>query len=195
MELLLRTFYMRHPADVAPELLNKLLVRSDGRIGRIVEVEAYAGSHDAAAHSFKGQTPRNATMFRRGGHLYVYLSYGIHWCANVVCGPEGKGHAVLLRALEPVQGVDLMSARRGLPARARDIASGPGRLGQAMGMDKSCDGADLVTADRGVWIASDGTPPPKCPIAGPRVGIRHAVELPWRWHVEGNIHVSGRRAR
>ena len=184
---------MRHPTEVAPELLNKLLVRDDGRVGRIVEVEAYAGSEDAAAHTFRGKTARNATMFDEGGHLYVYLIYGMHLCANAVCGPEGLGHGVLLRAIEPVAGLDLMSEARGHPTKVRDVASGPGRLGQAMGINRYFDGSDLVTADRGIWIASDGTPPPANPIAGPRIGIRHAAEYPWRWHVADNIHVSGRR--
>lgn len=195
MKPLPRTFYMRHPAAVAPELLNKLLVRDDGRIGRIVEVEAYAGSDDAAAHSFRGRTARNATMFGPGGHLYVYLSHGIHWCANAVCGPEGEGHGVLLRALEPVDGLARMRELRGNPARERDLMSGPGRLGQAMGLDRSFDGADLVTADRDVWIGDDGMLPPRSSVAGPRVGISRAIELQWRWHVMGNMHVSGPRSK
>ncbi|MEO6155634.1 MAG: DNA-3-methyladenine glycosylase [Thermomonas sp.] len=190
-----RQFYLRHPAMVAPELLNKLLVRKDGRIGRIVEVEAYAGNEDAAAHSFRGKTTRNATMFGRGGHLYVYFSYGMHWCANAVCGAVGEGHGVLLRAMEPLQGLDLMRQARGHPARDRDLASGPGKLGQAMGMNKSWDGADLVTGDQGIWIASDGTSPPAVPASGPRIGIRHAADLPWRWHVKESMHVSKPRPR
>ncbi len=187
-----REFYSRHPAEVAPELLNKLLVREDGRIGRIVEVEAYAGSQDPAAHTFKGKTARNATMFLPGGHLYLYFSYGMHWCANAVCGAEGEGHGVLLRGVEPLHGVDFMRQARGYPKRDRDIASGPGRLGQAMGLDKAWDGADLVTGNRGIWIASDGVAPPAIQIASPRIGISRGVELAWRWHVEGNLHVSGR---
>lgn len=190
MTVLPRDFYMRHPTVVAPALLNKLLVRADGRIGRIVEVEAYAGSDDPAAHSYGGKTARNASMFARGGHLYVYLSYGIHWCANVVCSEAGVGHAVLLRALQPLAGLDLMAAARGHPAKERALASGPGRLGQAMGLDRSWDGADLVTGDRGIWIATDGMPPPDLPVAGPRVGISRAKENDWRWHVEENPHVS-----
>ena len=192
---LARQFYLRDPTEVAPELLNKLLVREDGRIGRIVEVEAYAGSQDPAAHTFKGKTARNATMFGPGGHLYVYFSYGLHWSANAVCGAEGEGHGILLRALEPVHGVDLMRQARGKPARDRDIASGPGRVGQAMGMDKTWDGADLVTGDRGIWIASDGVAPPALPVVSPRIGISRAVENPWRWYVDGNLHVSGRRKK
>lgn len=185
-----RSFYLRHPVAVAPELLNKILVRDDGRAGRIVEVEAYAGSEDAAAHSFKGRTARNASMFRPGGHLYVYFTYGMHWCANAVCGPADQGWAVLIRALEPLSGLEEMRKARNDPPRDRDLASGPGKLCQAMGIGRSLDGADLVARDRGIWIASDGMPPPEEPSVGVRIGIRHAAEKPWRWYVSGNPHVS-----
>ena len=187
-----RRFYLRHPAEVAPELLNKLLVREDGRAGRIVEVEAYAGADDPAAHSFRGPTARNATMFGEGGHMYVYFSYGMHWCANAVCG-KGQGWGVLLRAIEPVAGIELMREARGHPARDRDLGSGPGRLGQAMGITRAFDGADLVDGDLGIRIVSDGMPPPADPVAGPRVGISRAADRPWRWHVNAHVHVS--RAR
>lgn len=190
-----RKFYLRHPTIVGPDLLNKLLVRDDGRAGRIVEVEAYAGSEDAAAHSYRGKTARNAMMFGPGGHLYVYFTYGMHWCANAVCGPEGEGWGVLLRALEPVAGLESMRQARGDPARGRDLASGPGRLGQAMGITRALDGADLVTGDRGIRILTDGMAPPAAAVAGPRIGIRHATDHPWRWHVPGNEHVSRTRAR
>lgn len=188
-----RRFYRRQPVVVAPELLNKLLVRADGRAGRIVEVEAYAGRDDPAAHSFRGKTARNATMFGDGGHLYVYFSYGIHWAANAVCGGPGEGAGVLLRAIEPLGGVEDMRALRPAARRDRDLASGPGKLAQAMGIDGRLDGADLVTGDRGIWIASDGMPPPDAPAMGPRIGISKAVELPWRWHVPGHAHVSALR--
>jgi DNA-3-methyladenine glycosylase len=188
-----RAFYRRDPRVVAPELLNKLLVRDDGRAGRIVEVEAYAGSEDPAAHSFRGKTARNATMFGPAGHLYVYFTYGMHWCANAVCGEVGEGYGVLLRAIEPVAGVELMRAARGHPARERDLGSGPGRLAQAFGITRELDGADLVAGDRGMRIASDGTPPPADAIATPRIGIRHGVEHLWRWHVPAHAHVSKTR--
>lgn len=190
-----RQFYRRHPTLVAPELLNKLLVRDDGRAGRIVEVEAYAGSEDPAAHSFRGQTPRTATMFGEPGHLYVYFSYGMHWGSNAVCGEVGQGWGVLLRALEPVAGLELIHAARPSIKHAHELASGPGRLSQAMGIDKALDGADLVTSDRGICIVSDGTAPSAEPIVGPRIGITKAVEFPWRWHVPGHRHVSVRPAR
>lgn len=189
-----RAFYSRDPRVVAPELLNKILLRDDGRAGRIVEVEAYAGAEDPAAHSFRGKTARNATMFGPGGHLYVYFTYGMHWCANAVCGKVGEGHGVLLRAMEPLDGLELMLQARRFPTRMRDVASGPGRLAQAMGIDRALDGADLVSGDRGIRIVTDGMPPPDRPVAGPRVGIRHGVEHPWRWHVDAHEHVSRSRA-
>jgi DNA-3-methyladenine glycosylase len=190
-----RTFYQRHPTEVAPALLNKLLVRDDGRAGRIVEVEAYAGSEDPAAHSFRGQTPRTATMFGEAGHLYVYFSYGMHWGSNAVCGEVGQGWGVLLRALEPVQGLALIREARPAIRHDRDLASGPGRLSQAMGITKALDGADVVRNDRGVRIVSDGMAPPTEPVVGPRIGISKATDFPWRWHVPGHAHVSGRSTR
>ncbi|WP_313244290.1 DNA-3-methyladenine glycosylase [Stenotrophomonas rhizophila] len=190
-----RSFYQRHPTEVAPALLNKLLVRDDGRAGRIVEVEAYAGSEDPAAHSFHGQTPRTATMFGEAGHLYVYFSYGMHWGSNAVCGEVGQGWGVLLRALEPVHGLELIREARPAIRHDRDLASGPGRLSQAMGITKALDGADLVRNDRGVRIVSDAMAPPTEPGVGPRIGISKAVDFPWRWHVPGHAHVSGRSTR
>jgi DNA-3-methyladenine glycosylase len=189
-----RDFYRRHPALVAPELLNKLLVRSDGRAGRIVEVEAYAGSEDPAAHSFRGQTPRTATMFGEPGHLYVYFSYGMHWGSNAVCGEVGQGWGVLLRAIEPIAGLDLIrSARQGI-GKDHELGSGPGRLSQALGITKALDGADLVTGDRGICIVNDETPPCVAPVVSPRIGISKAMDFPWRWHVPGHRHVSRRPA-
>lgn len=185
-----RAFYRRDPRVVAPELLNKLLVRDDGRAGRIVEVEAYAGSEDPAAHSFRGRTARNATMFGPAGHLYVYFTYGMHWCANAVCGEVGEGYGVLLRAIEPVAGVELMREARGHPIRERDLGSGPGRLAQAFGITRELDGADLVINDAGVRIVSDGMPPPADAVATSRIGIRHGIEHLWRWHVPEHAHVS-----
>jgi DNA-3-methyladenine glycosylase len=187
-----RDFYRRHPAVVAPELLNKIIVRQDGRAARIVEVEAYAGSEDPAAHSFRGKTARNATMFGPPGHLYVYFTYGMHWGSNAVCG-EGSG--VLLRAAEPMQGLDLMRSARPAAKRDRDLASGPGKLSQAFGITRDLDGADLVSADRGIAVVSDGTAPPADPVVGPRIGISKAIEFPWRWYVPDHPHVSVRRQR
>lgn len=189
-QLVPRAFYRRHPAEVAPDLLNKLLVRDDGRVGRIVEVEAYCGIDDAAAHSHRGQTPRNRTMFGPAGHLYVYFIYGMHWACNAVCGEAGTGDAVLLRAVKPLAGIGLMRQARKKAATVRDLANGPGKLAQAFGIAAAHDGADLVLGDRGITIMDDGLPPPRIPAVGPRVGISKAVELPWRWHVPGDPHVS-----
>ena len=188
-----RDFYRRHPTRVAPELLNKILVRADGRAGRIVEVEAYAGSEDPAAHSFRGPTARNATMFGEAGHLYVYFTYGMHWGSNAVCGEVGEGAGVLLRAMEPLRGLAAMRELRPAARRERDLGNGPGKLSQAMGINRELDGADLVTMDRGIAIVTDGMPPPRKPAVGPRIGISRAVDFPWRWHVPGHLHVSGRR--
>lgn len=188
-----RDFYRRHPVQVAPELLNKVLLRADGRAARIVEVEAYAGSEDPAAHSYRGQTARNATMFGEPGHLYVYFSYGMHWGSNAVCGEIGEGVGVLLRAAEPLHGLDLMYAARVKAKRDRDLASGPGKLSQALGISAALDGADLVSVASGIVIVDDGMPPPATPVVGPRIGISRAVEFPWRWHVPDQPHVSVRR--
>lgn len=193
--MLPRDFYQRHPTALAPELLNKILLRDDGRAARIVEVEAYAGSEDPAAHSFRGKTPRNATMFGPPGHLYVYFSYGVHWCSNVVCGNVGDGAAVLLRAAEPLLGLDTMRLARPAARRDRDLASGPGKLGQAFALDRAFDGADLVSGDRGITLVSDGMLPPAQPVVGSRIGITKAVDLPWRWHVPAHPHVSVRPRR
>ncbi len=177
--------------DVAPELLGKLVVVADGRAGRVVEVEAYRGAQDPASHAYRGPTARNATMFGPPGHLYVYFSYGAHWCANAVCGRQGNALAVLLRALRPVCGVQAMRQARG-DRPDRDLTRGPGRLAQALGIDRSHDGADLVRGDSGVWLVDDGTPPPTQPGVGPRIGLTKAVEQAWRFWVPGDPNVSGR---
>jgi DNA-3-methyladenine glycosylase len=163
--------------DVAPLLLNKLLVHGPC-IGRIVEVEAYR-QDDPASHSYRGVTPRTSVMFGRAGHLYVYFTYGMHHCANIVTGPEGAGAAVLLRALEPLAGVELMQARRnGRPG----LADGPAKLCQAMAIGPEHNGVD-VCVDGPVGLFDDGTPPPVKPLVGPRIGITKAIDVPWRWRL------------
>ncbi|HWC38580.1 MAG TPA: DNA-3-methyladenine glycosylase [Acidimicrobiales bacterium] len=184
-----RDFYVGDSRAVAPLLLNKLLVKGDVA-GRIVEVEAYRGAEDPASHAYRGPTRRNATMFGPPGHLYVYFSYGVHWCANAVCGPEGTGHAVLLRALAPVAGVEQMWPRRLGARRAQDLCSGPGKLCQALDVGRDDDGADLVSGGGGVRIVTDGAAPPGRPGRGPRVGISVATDQPWRWWVTGDPNVS-----
>lgn len=186
-----RVFYKADAQLVAPQLLNKILRMDDGRAGRIVEVEAYRGAEDPAAHSFRGPTARTATMFGPNGHLYVYFSYGIHWCCNITCGLPGQ--AVLIRAIEPYAGVELIRAARPSIQRERDLGSGPGRLTQALGITGSHDGADLVKGDRGVRLMSDGREPPAVAVATARIGISKAMDLPLRWYVPGSAHVSGIR--
>ncbi|MGD9797610.1 MAG: DNA-3-methyladenine glycosylase [Acidimicrobiia bacterium] len=181
-----RDFYARPAPEVAVDLLGKLLVHG-ARAGRIVEVEAYLGAADPASHSFRGPTPRNATMFGPPGHLYVYRSYGIHWCANATCGDGG---AVLLRALAPVAGIELQRASRPGARTDRDLCNGPGKLGQALALDAGLDGADLVTGDRDVLVLDDGTPPPAVPTVTARIGISVAVHERLRFYVPGDPNVS-----
>lgn len=187
-----REFYRRDPRAVAVELLNKVLVGPDGRSGRIVETEAYCGAIDPAAHAYRGQTRRNATMFGPAGHLYVYFTYGMHWCCNAVCGDEGVGVGVLLRALAPLTGLDAMRVARIKAHRDRDLCSGPARLTQAMGITGAHDGIDLVRGPEGFRIVDDGTPPPAEAVASGRVGVSHAADQPWRWYVAGDPNVSHR---
>ena len=164
---------------VAPELLNKVLVVGDCR-GRITEVEAYGGADDAASHAFRGRTPRNAVMFGHPGHLYVYFTYGMHHCANVVTGSEGRAEAVLLRGVTPLVGVGAMTERRPAARRVADLANGPGKLCAAFGLDLTSNGHDLCSYCD-IWVGDDGVEPDPSPFVGPRVGISKAVDVPWRW--------------
>lgn len=157
--------------------------------GVVVETEAYAPD-DPASHSYRGRTSRNATMFGPPGYLYVYRSYGIHWCANVVCEEDGIGAAVLLRALEPIQGIARMRARRGLDDRAL-LCSGPGRLCQALGVSGEHDGLPL---DRLPFQLHRPGPTSEI-VRGPRVGITRASERPWRYAVRNSSFVSRPRPR
>ena len=170
--------------DVAPFLLNKLLVSTVGDTtvsGRIVEVEAYDQS-DPASHSYRGPTNRTRTMFGPPGHLYVYLSYGIHHCANVVTSGDGRGAAVLLRAVVPVEGIDTIRLRRaGRPDR--EFANGPGKLCAAFAIAGCHDGVDVCQPISPVSLIDDGVAPPCHPVVGPRIGITKAVERPWRFRV------------
>ncbi len=181
-----RSFYERDARDVAPDLLNKILV-SGHCAGRIVEVEAYVAD-DRASHSFNGPTMRNRVMFGPPGFLYVYFTYGMHFCANVVTGAEGDGQAVLIRALEPLKGVSQMRTRRPNVTSDADLASGPGKLTRAMAIGRDNNGQDLCRSR--IRIVDDGVPPPRILGVSPRIGITEAVHFPWRWFVEGNPHVS-----
>jgi DNA-3-methyladenine glycosylase len=177
-----RSFFDRPAVEVVPELLGRILVRSlPGRVrlaGRIVEAEAYEPG-DPASHGFRGPTPRNASMFGDPGHLYTYFTYGHHWMANVVTRGPGEGSAVLLRALEPLEGLGEMAARRGR-TDPRDLCSGPGKLAQAFGLDKTHDGSDLVRG-RVVWLEAGEVLAPGSIARGPRVGVSVGMEQEWRF--------------
>ena len=192
-----RSFYRATATEVAPRLLNKLFCAADGRAGRIVEVEAYCGSADPGSHAYRGRTARNRSMFGPPGHLYVYLSYGLHWCANVVCGSAGEAQAVLQRALEPMAGIETMRAarwgQRQVAGPDRDLCRGPGRLGQALGLDRDFDGADLAGPRPMVWVADDGVPPPAAPVTTARIGLTGGADLPWRFVVPGHSGARGGR--
>lgn len=183
-----RRFYRRSPLDVAPDLLHKVLVHG-GRAGRIVEVEAYLGGDDPASHAFRGPTPRTEVMFGPPGHLYVYFSYGMHWCANAVVDEPGTAGAVLIRALAPLRGIDAMTAARPAARRRVDLANGPAKVCQALGIEGHHGGLDL-TQGPGPTIVDDGTAAPADIDTGPRVGISRAADWPLRFSVRGDPHRS-----
>ena len=193
MRLLRRKDLAGDPVDVAPTLLGKVLVSGD-RSGRIVEVEAYRGESDAASHAYRGRTPRTAVMFGPAGFMYVYFTYGMHWCANVVCQPDGVAGAVLIRALSPLTGVEEMRLARPAARKDRDLCNGPAKLCQALGITGALNGTDLLKSTSPVRLMDDGTPPPTSPAVGPRIGISVAVDAPWRFWVadDGNVSGSGR---
>ena len=183
-----REFYARDSREVAPDLLNKLIVTADGRAGRIVEVEAYRGGEDPAAHSFRGITPRTRVMFGAPGHLYVYFIYGMHWSVNIVCWPEGQAGGVLLRAGEVVENHELARSRRPAAKTDRDLARGPARLAQALGIDGSLNGTPVGSA-----LTVEPSPRPVEWTSGPRVGVSGVGgthEYPWRYWIPGDRHVS-----
>jgi len=180
---LTRKFFARSVHEVAPELIGATLM-VDGAGGVIVEVEAYHHT-DPAAHSYGGQTPRNAVMFGPPGFVYVYRSYGIHWCLNFVCEEEGSASAILIRAIEPTEGLAAMRRRRGLP-EARDLCSGPGKLGEALGVTIKHNGLPL---DRAPFELRARKVEPEI-VVGPRIGISKAMELPWRYGLKGSKFLS-----
>jgi DNA-3-methyladenine glycosylase len=190
-----RSFYLDPPETVARKLLGKVLVRRyQGRrlAGRIVEIEAYLGLDDPAAHTFIGKTRRNAVLFGPPGFSYVYFIYGMHYCLNISCEPEGRPGGVLLRAIEPLESLRTMARLRGLSdhAHARLLTSGPGRLCQALAIDRSGhNGIDMTSRRSELWVEDDGFPAAKID-AGPRVGIRKAADRPLRFTIAGNRFVS-----
>jgi len=196
-----RSFFGRDPRRVARQLLGKVLVRQNGPqrlAARIVEVEAYLGEKDPAAHAFAGNTARTSVLFGPPGFAYVYFIYGNHYCLNVSCEREGKAGSVLFRALEPIAGIEEMAAARGIVLRGLSdfpkLTSGPGRLAEAFGITRERDnGCDLTSPASGLWIGDDGF------VSGvtrltPRVGITKAAERPLRYFLAGNRFVSGRLA-
>ena len=177
------------PAEEVAPLLLGATIRDDAVAVRIVEVEAYAGHRDPASHAFRGPGAKNAVMFGPPGHAYVYLSYGVHWCLNVVCHPEGVGGGILLRAGEVVAGVELARARR---SGSDILARGPGRLGQALGVTAADSGVDLRSG-RLQLSAPDAVATFS---RGPRVGVSKAADWNWRFWIQGDPHVSPyRRSR
>jgi DNA-3-methyladenine glycosylase len=182
---LTREFFARTVHEVAPELIGTTLL-VDGVGGTIVEVEAY-DQDDPASHGFRGLTARTASMFGPAGHAYVYRSYGIHWCLNLVCAEEGRSEAALVRALEPTHGLEAMRERRGLDA-ARSLCSGPGKACQALGVTRVLDGLPLDEPPFEL-LARESEPPLA---VGPRIGITRAVEQPWRYGLAGSPFLSRR---
>jgi len=193
-----RAFFDRPVLTVAADLLGRTLVH-DTEAGpvelRLTEVEAYDGAADPGSHAYRGRTNRNATMFGPPGHMYVYFTYGMHWCANLVCGPAGIASGVLLRAGEITAGTALARARRTTSRKDTDLASGPARLATAMGLDGTWDGTDVCAPDGNLRVLH-GTPAPRAAIrTGPRTGVGGGgATQPWRFHIAGDPTVSPYRA-
>ena len=195
-----RAFFNRDPRTVSRELLGKLIVRSEGRkqlAGRVVEVEAYLGAGDLAAHAAAGHTARNAVLWGPPGHAYVYFIYGVHYCLNISCLPAGEAGCILIRALEPVSGVAEMANARGLgdldlesPRDLRKLASGPGKLCEAPGITRPRDNdKDMVSPKSDLQVASDGFRVGEVAVTQ-RIGITKAAELPLRYVIAGNAFLS-----
>ncbi len=191
-----RGFYARPTLVVARDLLNQRLVhlREGQRLsGHIVEVEAYVGMDDAASHARFGKTERNAAMFGPPGHAYVYLIYGIHHCLNVVTAAPETPAAILIRALEPIEGLDVQQQLRGEGRALEELTSGPGRLCQALDINRRFDGADLCAPDAKLWLEREPAPPEDHVAQGPRIGVtgdERALTAPWRFYIQNNPWVS-----
>ena len=197
MKPLSRSFYLRPTLQVAQELLGKYFIRRIGKnllIGKIVEVEAYR-SNDPASHSFRGKTNRNSVMFCEGGHLYVYFTYGMHFCANVVTGKEGIGEAVLIRAVEPLVGIEVMTKNRQKGrlhlldgAYLINLTNGPAKFCQAFGLAHQENGLDLLDSE--ISITASGFVSSRLIKRSSRIGIQQGLEKRWRFFIEGNPWVS-----
>ena len=195
-----RGFYDRDPRTVSRELLGKVLVRREGKrllAARIVEVEAYLGEDDPAAHSAAGRTTRNAVLFGPPGYAYVYFIYGNHYCLNVSCLPDGVAGGILFRAAEPMLGIDEMARARNLPVDGtrdlRKLTSGPGRLAEAFGITRNRDnGKDLASSRSDLFLADDGYRASRI-LVTPRIGITKAADRPLRYVIAGNAFVSGKK--
>ena len=189
-------FFDRPVLEVAPALLGAVLrhVGPSGPVSvRLTEVEAYAGQDDPGSHAFRGRTPRTAVMFGPPGRVYVYFTYGMHWCMNLVCGPEGQASAVLLRAGEVVEGAELAFSRRTTAKVARELARGPARLTVALGVDGSHDGADATDPGSCLTIAGGPLATGSQVRTGPRVGVAGGAERPWRFWLADESSVSAYR--
>jgi DNA-3-methyladenine glycosylase len=191
-----KNFYKRDLLTVARELPGNILVKNENNkllAGRIVEVEAYDGETDAAAHSFKGKTKRNEVMFNDGGLLYVYFTYGAHYCCNVVTGVKGKGTAVLIRAVEPVEGINMMIENRfGRELKngkeIYNITSGPGKVCSAFSIDKTHSGTDLT--EDNIYIVKSKLKKDEVIVTSKRIGITKSTDLPWRFFIKDNPYLS-----
>jgi DNA-3-methyladenine glycosylase len=197
-----RSFYLRSTFTVAKNLLGKYLVRkikNKTLVGKIVEVEAYLGEKDPASHAYRGLTKRNEVMFKEGGHLYVYFTYGMHFCANVVTEKEGIAHAVLLRALEPIEGIDVMRENRRFTRQRDDwraadktddkmLTNGPAKLCQAFGIGRKDNGTNLLGDT--IFLTEGETIPRSSIVSTTRIGITAGQEVNWRFYFRGNQYVS-----
>ncbi len=193
-----KDFYSGNVLHVAEKLLGKIFVYNNKEINKkltakIVEVEAYDGSTDEAAHTFNGKTKRNKIMFERGGYLYVYFTYGIHYCANIVTGREGEGTAVLLRAMEPLSGIDYFKfqrfpQKRNEKIKIKDLLNGPAKICKAFNISREHNGTDLLGSE--IYLLDAPEIPENKIIKTKRIGIKKSVDLPWRFYIKDNIYVS-----
>mgnify|MGYP000058806407 FL=1 len=191
MKVILRRFYERDVVDVARDLLGKLLVREvEGKrlVGRIVEVEAYRGRDDPASHAYRGRTKRNEVMFGKPGLAYIYLAYGVNWCLNITSEPEGEPAAVLIRAVEPLEGIEEMMANRQV-SNLKNLTNGPGKLTKAFKIDGSLNGWDVTKGEILYIVYPDEEEEFEIGVSA-RIGIKFGLDKPWRFFIKNNPFVS-----